>query len=90
MCVWLTLLCVRWRVRCVRCVCAVVNAGTGKYLDPVVDAERVLENYFTEMLVRREKEGKQNERKSQLSYAIQRCIDTDDIAIFVGYPTPKT
>lgn len=57
----------------------------GKYLDPVVDAERVLENYFTEMLVRREKEGKQNERKSQLSYAIQRCIDTDDIAIFVGY-----
>jgi hypothetical protein len=63
----------------------VVNAGTGKYLDPVVDAERVLENYFTEMLVRREKEGKQNERKSQLSYAIQRCIDTDDIAIFVGY-----
>ena len=55
----------------------------------MVDAERVLENYFTEMLVRREKEGKQNERKSQLRYAIQRCIDTDDIAIFVGYHTPK-
>ncbi len=69
-----------------------MNARAGKYLDPVVDAERVLENYFTEMLVRREKEGKQNERKAQLRYAIQRCIDTDDIAIFVGYaprPTPR-
>jgi hypothetical protein len=59
--------------------------GAGNYVDPVVNAERVLESYFTGMLERKEKQGKQNERKAQLHYAIQRCVDTDDIAIFVGY-----
>jgi len=34
-----------------------MSAHSGNYLDPVVHAERVLENYFTEMLERREKQG---------------------------------
>lgn len=57
----------------------------GQYLDPIVDSERLLDKLFTENLARKEKELKQGNLRTQLRYAIQRCLQTDDIDIFVGY-----
>jgi hypothetical protein len=61
-----------------------VNARPGIYVDPVVDANRVLEKSFEEMRVKNEKQMKQKGRNDELRYAIQRCITTDDIHIFIG------
>jgi hypothetical protein len=53
----------------------------------VTQAPQVLAKSAAELFASKGKDAEKRRRNDQLRYAIQRCLTTDDMAVFVGYVT---
>jgi len=60
-----------------------------KYFDPVAAGNQLLESLHQQIVAKQKASNQKQSRNDEIRYAIQRCLSTTDILMFVGYVHSK-